>query len=456
MPLCQSCGDTGSGVYCSACGERREPRATRTNRELAVSPLHVREALFAQQREAETLYGVDDSPQTPTNFAFRNASEMRWCTLRALLQRIMLFDEEWIVDTPRSELLWQATCLQQGIERDPFAATKTKYVNDGPVGFTWWGSPLPQTVEVVHPEGDIRGISRVKVSVTLGRVADGAMRELLMSVVPGLPLSLPLSAFLVDDEGDAMLVCALAMDSPMVEEVAHFVSGMLTRQMMWGLHLQRGLSAGGYITEDSQPHPAEGVRSDADELVWVLLGSSSDRAPSGPGPLRSPEGVPLPDVHVPGLSSAVAGMLGWQEGVSEDGDGISYFFSPGSASGGSPAFFYREVPDLFEHAPGLQSDPGLVFGFTAGYVAYATQAEAVEAANKMLAETWGRSSANVLGNFRIMSGLDGSHLVVGPMSFWPAPAIYHHSDGSGQTLAETIFHVAAHLGNQNDLLLKPD
>ncbi len=297
MPVCSSCGDSGVGVYCSACGERREPRES-----------HARPS-------DSGAGGVDDTPQTPTDFAFRNASEMRWCNLRTIMQSRMVFDEEWIVDTPRSELLWQATCLQKGIERGEAAADKAVYSNGGPVGFTWWGSPLPQTVEIIDLGDEHGGLSRVKVSVTLGRVESEHVDDVLAGLSP-YDLSVPLSAFLVEPDGTLRLVCALAMDTSTIDEVAVFLLGMMARQVAWGLVLRHLLTSVGHLETLPQPHPTLGEREDTDELVSILFEGSPWDPVQRPGMSGlSPEGFPLPDLFTPVAAHHIASVSGAEHDV---------------------------------------------------------------------------------------------------------------------------------------------
>ena len=456
MPLCQSCGDTGSGVYCSACGERREPRVRRANREPAVSPLHVREALFAQQREMEALYGVDDSPQTPADFVFRNASEMRWCNLRAAMQARMVFDEEWIVDTPRSELLWQATCLQQGIERAPLAATKTTYANDGPIGFTWWGSPLPQTVEIVDLGGEYGGLSRLKISVDLGTVLPGRRDEVLAELTsPGF--GVPLSAFVLDEDGTARLVCSIAMDTSMIDEVGTFVMGMMSRQQAWGTMIRLVASAAELISPSEAQHPELGLRQDADELVSILFDSSPwepVEKPGVSGPL-SPEGFVLPDLSSAVLAHHLAAALNSEhETVESSGAEEMHLFStkPSPDALGS-VFAFLRMDNLAENVPALRRDPGYVMWLQRSLVSLPSEAEAHRMANEIMCALWKDSSHNILGNFRVVRTAENAVSIGGPVSYWSSTMLAALAAASEADAAETLWHVALHLSDQDEALL---
>lgn len=421
-----------------------------------MSPLHVREALFAQQREAETLYGVDDSPQTPTNFAFRNASEMRWCNLRAATQARMMFDEGWIVDTPRSELLWQATCLQQGIERGPAAAMKTTYANDGPVGFTWWGSPLPQTVEIVDLGVEYGGLSRLKISVDLGTVSPGRQDELLTEFAnPGV--GVPLSAFIVDADGTARLVCSIAMDTSMIDEVGTFVMGMMSRQQAWGVILRLVASAAELISPLKTQHPELGLRQDADELVSILFESSPwdpVEKPGVSGPL-SPEGFALPDISSAVIAHHLSTALKSEHEVVESpGMADMHLFSkkPAPDALGS-VFAFQRADNLADNLPALRCDPGYVVWLQRSLVPLPSEAEARRMANEILRDLWNNSSHNVLGNFRLARTSEGAAAIGGPVSCWSSTMLAALAAASEAGAAETLWHVALHLSDQDEALL---
>jgi hypothetical protein len=449
MPLCQSCGDTGPGVYCSACGERREPRARRESREPEASPLHVREALFAHQRAMEEMYGVDDTPQTPDNFAFRNASEMRWCNLRAALQSRMMFDEEWIVDTPRSELLWQATCLQQGIERGVAAAGKDVYANDGPVGFTWWGSPLPQTVEIVDLGADGGNLSRVRVSVRLGTVPDEC-RDQVLGVMGANRFPVAGSAFMIDDSGQAMLATSIAMDSSMIDEVAHFVGGMLSRQMAKGHIVQQLLAQVEMLGPAVQPHPAEGLRQDGDELVGVL-GNAALAAPPDPSRTEpvSPEGVRVPDLFSKAVAVSAADACSMElraDRIWFESADIVLFAPPGMED--PYVYFAYQPAEMSEHV-GLLPDPGVLFWLQAGGRVFPSEAEALAAANSALVRLWEDGDRNILGGFRVTEADAGQYILTGPVSFWSAPMLSLALDMRPDVAAELIWHIHLHLLDQS-------
>lgn len=361
------------------------------------------------------------------------------------------------MDTPRSELLWQATCLQQGIGRGPAAAAKTTYANDGPVGFTWWGSPLPQTVEIVDLGSEYGGLSRLKISVDLGTVSPGKQDEVLAELASPPGFAVPLSAFFVDEHGMARLVCSVAMDTSMVYEVGTFVMGMMSRQQAWGMMLQLVASAAELISPLKTRHPDLGLRQDADELVSILFESSPWKPvekPGVPGPL-SPEGFALPDLSGAVLAHHLATALNSEhETVESPGRAEMHLFStrPSPEALGS-VFAFQRMDNLAENVPALRRDSGYMMWLQRSLVPLPSETEARRMANEILCSMWSNSSRNILGNFRVVRTAENAVAIGGPVSFWPSPALAALSAASEADAAETLWHVALHLSDQDEALL---
>lgn len=115
------------------------------------------------------------SNMTP-GFKFQQSGEILWCHVRGRLQQILQFDEEWVIDTPRSETLWSETCQQNDIARGSAAALKTVRATSGLIGFTWWGWYLPQHVDLLAV--DPAGMYRLRCSTVLGRPRPDAGEQL--------------------------------------------------------------------------------------------------------------------------------------------------------------------------------------------------------------------------------------------------------------------------------------
>jgi len=388
-------------------------------------------------------------------FEFQHSGEILWCHVRGRLQQILQFDEEWVVDTPRSETLWSETCQQNDITRGSAAALKKGRATSGPIGFTWWGWHLPQHVDLlaVNPAGTYR----LRCSTVLGRPRPDA-GEQLWRLLAGLRHFVPAGALVVDGDGLLRLVFSIAMDRSMAEEISQFTAGILHRHAAWAGYLAAMFKQVGLLDALPQPHPERGERTDPVELVAMLFTAGPQAVPSASGRPQSPEGACLSAMFAEGLPSAVANEIGWHYRASLDEyfDPRETVFSREAVGVPYDYFLYQVVentsasaedPEL-EAPPVFKNDPYLLLQMqmtSAIPESHISEVSALHEANARLWGAWSTGTANVLGSFVVNQDQDGFY-VVGPSTIWPAASFAFAAQA--QSAATVLSHLFSHLADQ--------
>jgi hypothetical protein len=379
-------------------------------------------------------------------FEFQNAGETLWCHIRGRLQDILQFDEEWIVDTPRSETLWAETCQQNDIVRSAAAAQKTTRAPSGTIGFSWWAWFLPQHVDLVPTASD--GVWRLRARTTLGKI-EPSVRSEMLPLLDGFHTLLPGGALVIDEAGNLQMVFAIGLDRSMAEEISQFTAGILHRQVAYGGYLALRLESAGMLTRQPMPHPVMGVREDADEFVATLFAVGPTPAPSQSGRPASPEGASLAAVFDPNLPAQVAQETGWSLRGDLCGPGETLLTNQ---AGGDVATYFAYKPVEESTSAGLtdlRNDPYLSvrmqIATTGNPVVHASEVAALEEANERLWAAWESGAANVLGGFAVVEGPQGFY-VSGPRVLWPAASF--EGPARQQGAATVLSHLFSHLGDQ--------
>ena len=388
-----------------------------------------------------------------SGFEFQHAGEILWCHIRQRLQQILQFDEEWIIDTPRSETLWAETCQQNDIPRAAGATSKTARAAEGTIGFTWWGSVLPQYVELVPTPED--GIWRLRASVEMGLVKPSSRDEILELAYSAQSFTVG-GAFVLGDDDMLRMVFSIALDKSMAEEIAQFAAGLLHRQVAYAGYIAALFARADMISLALNAHPVAGFREKPDEFVRNLFeGTPSARSILNTGHPSGPEGLCLTRAFSPELPALVEEAISWRHrptiGEAEEAvfsndineDPYTYFaYLPvdntrdlGKAFTGDN-FPFKTDPYLRIRMQIADSEPEQ----------YATKLEALSAANLSLWVTWLTASANILGCFCPQQSLTGFYIGQ-TFVLWPAAALPGPRDV--KDWAETLSHLRAHVGDQS-------
>lgn len=376
------------------------------------------------------------------SFEFNNASEIHWAQLRLRYQQILQFDDEWTIDTPRSQAIWEETCRQIGVVREGAAHTKPSSPEAGPLGFTWWGWRLPVTVLLVDTPVD--AISRVKVEVRLGVVPPGRTDELL-PVLYALQSVARGGVFVISDIDTVHMLFSMALDASMVEEVVQFSVGMLHRQIAHSVFASGLLVERGLLQPEPQPHPVLGERLHPDEFVSLLFTEGVPAVPSLTGGPASPEGATLDGFASLTMPPLVAEQLRfpYREGA---GTTDEIVFTREESNDPVEYFAYRIVEGAPADGYPFKNDPFLELRMQslAGEVTvHATKLEALREANDRLWRVWSDSSRNVLGTYQTSASPAGGVYVSGPWVAWPAACLAPGQDeeSSALQLAHAFMHV---------------
>jgi hypothetical protein len=388
-----------------------------------------------------------------SGFEFQHAGEILWCHIRQRLQQILQFDEEWIIDTPRSETLWSETCQQNDIPRAVGANGKTARATEGPIGFTWWGWVLPQYVELAPTPED--GIWRLRASVEMGLVKPGSRDDVLDLAYVCQSFALG-GALVLGDDDVLRMVFSIALDKSMAEEIAQFSAGLLHRQVAYAGCLATLFARADMISLVSNDHPIMGLRENPDEFVLNLFeGMPSARAILNTGHPAGPEGLCLTRAFSPELPALVEEAISWRyrPAIGEAGEAV---FSNDAAEDPYTYFAYLPVENTQDLGKALTGDN---FPFkTDPYLRirmqiadsepeqYATELDALSAANLSLWVTWLNASANILGCFCPQQSLTGFYIGQ-TFVLWPAAALPGPRDVTAW--AETLSHLRTHVGDQS-------
>jgi len=390
--------------------------------------------------------------ETP-ELEFQHRGEILWCHIRRRLQQILQFDEEWIIDTPRSETLWSETCRQNGISRGDASSTKTERAAEGPLGFTWWGWLLPQYVDLVDTPAD--GVWRLRASVPLGPVAPG-MDDVALETAHACQSFALGGAFVLGDDRVLRMVFSLALDSSMAEEISQFAAGLLHRQVAYSGYVAGAMANAGILSLSPRHHPSSGLREVPDEFVQNLFEGALRSAPPLLGGERpaSPEGMCLTRAFSPEIPALLERSIGWRyrPGLGDPGEAVfsnepeddpyTYFsFLPVENATNRPALSGDKYP--FKNDPYLRLRMQLAGADTEHY---STWLEALRAANRRLWSTWSDASANVMGCITPVESpagfYPGQTWVLWPAASLPGPS-------GVDAWVETIAHLWAHLGDQS-------
>jgi len=395
-------------------------------------------------------------------FEFQHSGEIIWCHVRSRLQEILQFDEEWVVDTPRSETLWAETCQQNDIARGSAADLKTARAASGPIGFTWWGWLLPQHVEIVPTSQE--GIWRLRSSVTLGRVAQGALDDAVTAAHACQSFVLG-GALIVGDDDVLRMVFSLGLDASMAEEMSQFAAGLLHRQVAYSGYVADILAGAGVISLTPEHHPTSGPREVPDEFVRILFEGAMPSAPPtlDSGRPTSPEGLCLTRVFSQALPSLVEAAIGWRHrpGI---GEGAEVVFSNDAVDDPYTYFAFLPIeitndrPPLGGHVFPFKNDPHLRLRMQIADVEtahYSTRLEALLEANRRLWLAWSNASANIMGCFTPVESpagfYPGQTFVLWPAASLPhVPSWWKRRRGPQDlaACAETIAHLWMHVGDQ--------
>jgi hypothetical protein len=448
---CNACGDDGPGIYCTACGARR---GRRVPSEAAKAQSSVKDAdLSAYRAAAASIYraalGEDLSPDQ----LLTDPAETLWLTARRIMQFRMVFDEELIADTPHSELLWEAFCRVHDIDRGAAGADKRTYSAAGPLGFTWWGGILPQTVELLTP-GEEGARAHLRASVTLGKVRPAAEDQIL-SDIDEYFLGMPLSAFVVDGEGLAKLICSVPADADTIERASHLVVSMMSRQVALGAVLQAVAENRGHLELHEIPYPTSGRPEALDELVSILFeGSPWDPVVRAGVASASADGFAVPDVRSPLVEHNLEQYLGWSRRIYDDAvegsDRLSIFFLPGTPES---AFILQTHDNLYPAvSEWLRADPGATMQYRRFAPSYSSRGEALQAANRLLCKAWDEPGQHIIGRFEVLEGDSGRWEIVGVASCWSAPSLSSLGVQTPGEIAAGLFHAAEGLADQESML----
>jgi hypothetical protein len=385
-------------------------------------------------------------------FEFQNTGEILWCHIRGRLQQILQFDEEWIVDTPRSETLWAETCQQNDITRAAAACHKTARAASGPIGFTWWGWLLPQRVDLVPTPRD--GVWRLRACVELGQIAQGE-RDRVISLAHGFQSFAVGGVLVLGDDDILRMVFSIALDGSMAEEVSQFAAGLLHRQVAYAGYIAGTLGGVGLLSVTPEHHPAEGPREVPDEFIQILFENAQVAVPPAHSENHPscPEGMDLARAFVKDLPALVEREMGWRyrPGIGEPEEAVfsndptedpyTYFaFLPVEHTNLEPALTGEKSP--FRNDPHLRIRLQIA---TAESTHYPSRLLALHAANERLWSTWRNASANIVGCFT--PGESSAGFYVGPTwVLWPAASL--PGPQGVDVWARTIAHLWAHVGDQ--------
>lgn len=205
--------------------------------------------------------------QTPEDFAYTSDTERIWAEIRAGLHLKLCKDEAWMIDSPRSELLWQAQARNTGIERGPLAKAKTTWADEGPLHVVWHGGPVPLTISAVR--NGTR--TSIRTRADLGTVHERHEDALTAAIRSGRMLT-PVSTLAIVD-GEATLLHSRTVDSypgQMADETAtharrHAAHAIAIAHML----AQQGLTIG--------THTGDPVRKGIDPGVTQHAASNTSK-----------------------------------------------------------------------------------------------------------------------------------------------------------------------------------